>query len=247
MRILSQNIAQMGLSPAVVDRIRGEIILNSDLWPKLSPEEQQMILLHEIGHYLGNSSSERQADGYAFEASGASADPDSAREFFARFSHLLDPAKHTDRMLSVANQAAGSLDRHRDQEKPLRVLKAYERRQRQQKNSVFDHSVSRYDGNSDWVRRMASQANTASRPGVSYLLDPLEQQQLASSGELPAELYAQAVAQLSGSGATSNPLEAQIQRQQAAQSSAKRSRFLLWVAISAALIITILLIIKKIR
>lgn len=57
----------IGNTPARVNRMTGEILLNADTWSDYTPYEQRLILLHEQGHFLLKTTNEQEADAYALK------------------------------------------------------------------------------------------------------------------------------------------------------------------------------------
>lgn len=60
-------VADLGRSPARINRKTGEIFINCRIWDKIPKQERKVILLHEKGHYELNTSNEFQADNFAFD------------------------------------------------------------------------------------------------------------------------------------------------------------------------------------
>ncbi len=60
-------VENLGITPARVNRHTGEILLNSRVWNKLPEGFQKFILAHEEGHYVLQTTSEIEADNYAFQ------------------------------------------------------------------------------------------------------------------------------------------------------------------------------------
>lgn len=59
-------IADIGQTPARVNRVTGDLYLNEKTWHNLTEEEQRFILLHELGHLTLQTKDEVKADSFAF-------------------------------------------------------------------------------------------------------------------------------------------------------------------------------------
>ncbi len=59
--------SSIGSTPAQVDRRTGEITVNPDVFYNLTPFQQRFVIMHELGHYHLQTTSEVEADAYAFD------------------------------------------------------------------------------------------------------------------------------------------------------------------------------------
>ena len=57
----------LGDCPAAVDRSRGILYVNPRVMGRLTPFQRRFVLLHEEGHWRLGTSSEEEADAYAFD------------------------------------------------------------------------------------------------------------------------------------------------------------------------------------
>jgi len=191
-KILFRNTAQIGSTPAVVDRQTGDIEINVDRWPELTPLEREMVLLHEIGHYLHNTADEKTADAYAMEKLAEKYGPDDAEKFFSTFHNTLrGTASYEERMGEVAFRAADLVDQDTNNEIPKKMIKKKRIARSWEKGSVFQPQKSAASGSgqsgSYWANQQAAKAN-ANNPVkpptyTRYILNPLEQIQSGLSPE----------------------------------------------------------------
>lgn len=147
MKILFRNTAQIGSTPAVVDRQTGDIEINVDRWPELTPLEREMVLLHEVGHYLHNTADEKTADAYALEKLAEKYGPDDAEKFFSTFHNTLrGTASYEERMEKVAFRAADLVDQDTNNEIPKKMIKKKRIARSWAKGSVFQPQKSAQSG-----------------------------------------------------------------------------------------------------
>ncbi len=93
-------------TPARVNRMTGEIILNRSRWDKIPDEYKKFILLHEAGHYKLQTKNELLADKYAFQHF-AGTEPMSLKNSVKSISQILPFTRqeHFDRFNSISKQA----------------------------------------------------------------------------------------------------------------------------------------------
>jgi len=87
-----KTVSGLGLTPARVHRPTGTVFLNSEIWDKLPPEDQDFILGHEEGHFCEQTISEIKADGYAFNKLAGKKE-NSLRNIVSTISHNLEITK----------------------------------------------------------------------------------------------------------------------------------------------------------
>jgi hypothetical protein len=60
-------VADLGTTPATINRVTGEMFLNERIWKTLNKDQRLFILLHEAAHVTLNTTDELEADQWAFE------------------------------------------------------------------------------------------------------------------------------------------------------------------------------------
>lgn len=60
-------VADLGTTPATINRLTGEMFLNERIWKTLSKDQRLFILLHEAAHVTLNTTDEIEADQWAFD------------------------------------------------------------------------------------------------------------------------------------------------------------------------------------
>lgn len=196
MDVVFKNTDQIGPTPALVDRDTGRISLNMDVWPNLTPLQQEAVLQHEAGHYLRQDPSEYVADGFAIDELTKKYGPKESASFFRAFADLLDTGAHDDRLTEIGFRLADNVDKAYDNEGPRKEIKRF-KRENQWNNSVVKVKESSFRDKKDdkkgllgklpWhaQQRIQSQlANPPKQPTVTrYILDPYEQLQSGLSKE----------------------------------------------------------------
>ena len=84
----------IGSTPASVDRMTGIIYINPDVFYQLTPFQQKFVLQHELGHYNLQTTSEIEADAYAFDQL-AGTEYRSLKQALGSISEVLSDENHT--------------------------------------------------------------------------------------------------------------------------------------------------------
>ena len=107
-------------TPAAIDRKAGVMYINPKLWFKLTRFQQKFVKLHEMGHYVLNTDSEEEADGFAFNRLVGS-EPRSMKQCIETLETILNPNRtgHNYRIKALYERAL-----EWDRKHPLKVNKA---------------------------------------------------------------------------------------------------------------------------
>lgn len=138
----------MGVTPARVNRVTGEIFLNARVWNRLPDGFKKFILAHEEGHYFLQTTNEIEADNYAFEKLAGTFE-NSLKTCVSTLADVLPFTNdsHTLRLLNIYRRALKWQAEKYGDEQTITELKRIEKEFENLKNNTFmmDFTGSQYE------------------------------------------------------------------------------------------------------